>query len=61
MKRLKACGTGAIIKRAEPIHQDEEEILWQKGMLGNTSPHVLLDTMVFMCGMYFALKSGQEH
>ena len=55
MKRLKSCGAGAIIKRAEPIHQHEEDILWQKGILGNTTPQVLLDTMVFMCGMYFAL------
>uniref|UniRef100_A0A1X7U213 ZMYM2-like/QRICH1 C-terminal domain-containing protein n=1 Tax=Amphimedon queenslandica TaxID=400682 RepID=A0A1X7U213_AMPQE len=38
-----------------------EKILWEKGMLGEGSPHKLLKTMIFMCGIYFALRSGQEH
>uniref|UniRef100_A0A1X7SKA1 ZMYM2-like/QRICH1 C-terminal domain-containing protein n=1 Tax=Amphimedon queenslandica TaxID=400682 RepID=A0A1X7SKA1_AMPQE len=40
---------------------NEEKLLWGKGMLGEGSPHKLLKTMIFMCGIYFALRSGQEH
>ncbi len=61
MKRLKASGSGVSVKRAEPFNQAEEDILWQQGILGSTSPQTVLDSMVFMCGLYFALRSGQEH
>ncbi len=61
MKRLKAGGAGLKKKRVEPISLEEEEILWQTGLLGSATPQTLLHTMVFMCGVYFALRSGQEH
>ena len=60
MKSLQGLGLGSNIKRAEPISRNEEEILWEKGILGNSSPQVLLDTMVYKCGVFFALRNGQE-
>ena len=48
-------------KKAEVITEEMEEILWQKGLLGDHSPHVLLNTMVYLIGFYFALRSGEEH
>ena len=48
-------------RRAEPLTIEEENQLWQCRLLGEHSPQALLDTMLFLCGMYFALRSGQEH
>ena len=61
MKRLQKLGLGSSRKQAEPLTESEEEILWQKGYLGDHSPDALVTTMVFMCGLYFALRSGSEH
>ncbi len=62
MKRLKGTpGVRSVPKQAEPISAVEKEILWSKGLLGSHNPRVLVDTMVFMAGVYFALRSGEEH
>ncbi len=61
MKRLQSLGHGSNKRQAEILSQDEEEALWEKGLLGDATPQTLLDTMVFCNGLYFALRSGQEH
>lgn len=62
MKQLKVTpGIPCAPKKAEPICDKEEEILWKKGLLGSHSPQSLVDTMVYMAGLYFALRSGEEH
>ena len=61
MKRLQKLGLGSNRKQAEPLTESDEEIQWQKGCLGDYSPEALVNTMVFMCGLYFALRSGSEH
>ena len=61
MKRLQSAGIGAVHRKAEPITFEEEEILWQKGILGDHTPESLVNTMVYMNGLYFALRGGTEH
>ena len=61
MKRLQHKGIGSKVRQAEALSEDDEEILWSKGLLGDHSPQALLNTMVFMIGLYFALRSGREH
>ena len=61
MKRLQSLGIGTKKRQAEPLTEEEEEQLWQTGKVGYHSPQALLDMMIFMHGIYFALRSGHEH
>ena len=60
MKRIQQKGSGTKKRKAEPL-TEEEEVLWEKGVLGDHSPQSLLNTIIFMNGLYFALRSRKEH
>ena len=61
MKRVQSAGIGTCHRQPEPLTAQEEEQLWKTGHLGDHSPQALVDTILFMCGVYFALRSGQEY
>ena len=61
MKRLRSVGLGVTRKQAEPLTVDEENSLWEQGLLGDSTPQTLIDSLLFLCGINFALRSGQEH
>ena len=44
MKRLTNIGVGSTVKQAEPLREDQEQKLWNLGLLGEDSPSVLLNT-----------------
>ena len=55
MKRLQSAGVGSKKRQAEVLTEEDEELLWQKGLLCDATPQTLVDTMVYMSGLYLAL------
>ena len=44
--------------RSEVISQEEEELLWNKGVMGTDTPQKLLNAIFFYCGLNFCLRGG---
>ena len=61
MKDLASEGICVRRKQAAIITEDEEEKMWRSGVLGDDTPRKLLDTVIYLCGLNFALWAGQEH
>ena len=61
MKERSAAGIGVESKRAEVISLDEEYRLWAKNILGEDSRTQLVETLVYLFGLHFALRGGKEH
>ena len=61
MKENAAAGYHRKNRKAEVISQDDEEHMWQKGILGSDSPKKLVDTLIYMIGLHFAPRAVKEH
>ena len=51
---MPALGLGVKKRQAEPITVEEEKKLWEKGVLGESDPQTLLDTVLLLCGIHFS-------
>ena len=58
MKRIQAKGVGTHAKQTEPMTEAEEQML-SKGVLGEHTLQALLNTIFFMCGMFFCFMKWQ--
>ena len=61
MKLHTAAGLGNHVKQAEIVGLCDEQDMWEKGLLGTHNPEVLLHTVVYLIGLYCALRAGKEH
>ena len=48
-------------RQAEVITPKMENILWSKGLLGDHNPETLLNMLVYVLDLYFALRGRNEH
>ena len=55
-----AAGIGVHSKRAEVITLDEENRLWSKNVLGDENGKQLVETLVYLFGLHFALRGRKE-
>ena len=61
MKDLTDQGIRVRRRQAEVITEEEEENMWDTGVLGDERPQQLGDTLLYMLGLHFALRAGSEH
>ena len=57
---LRTRGVGAQARQTEAFSKEDEDCLWEAGILGSHSPKCLLDTVFFLNGKNFCLRGGVE-
>ena len=61
MKCITGQGVGTNVRQAAASSKGQEELLWNLNPLGAHSASTLLNTMVFLIGKNFSIRSGKEH
>lgn len=61
MKSLVAQGIGTTTQQADPILPEQEDILWEKEVLGSSSAKSLQNTGFFYACKVFGLRGCDEH
>ncbi len=61
MKLLSKIGLAARKEKAQPFSLEEEEHMWYSGILGESSPEQLLNTVIFLLGIHLSLHAVDKH
>ena len=54
-------GIGVDVNQANLTTLEQEDYLWEHGFLGSEDGELLRDTLVWVLGVQFAVRAGQEH
>ncbi len=60
-KSLRSDGVGSEEKRTEGITSEEEDKLWNSGVLNDSTADGLFQAVFYCNGKSFCLRGGQEH
>lgn len=60
-RKLRSEGKGKLPNKSRSLTREEEEVLWECGQLGNSSPRSLLYTMWWLLSQHLGLRGCQEH
>ena len=58
---LREKGMGKRKRRADAITEEEEEMMWSKGVLGGNNPRNLNDTVFYLLSLHYGTRGCQEH
>ena len=61
MKVETRAGIGSLTRQAEVIYEYIENAAWKAGILGSSTPYILIQTVYFIVGKHFARRSRNEH
>ena len=61
MSELTSAGVGTVPRQADPITRENETIMWEKGVLGDSSAKSMLNTVFFYNCKLFGLRGVDEH
>ena len=61
MKCLSKMGIVAKRQKAEPFTMQEEEHMWSSGVLSDSNPEQLINTLIYLLGVHFSLRAVNKH
>lgn len=60
-RQLRADGVGVVRKRAPVVTEDDENTLWERGVMSFETPQSLLNAVFYYNGRNFCLRGIREH